>query len=309
MVTDKWGIVFCPKASLTSTRRQWMRIERELDACGIDYDYVQSERVESVPRLVRLLLDGGHRTIIIAGGDTALCDAANCLMELSADQRREVALGVIPCGGVDDFARYWGFQKGRIAQTVRQLAARRVRTIDLGRIDYDDKKGQTHRRYFLNCINIGLTADIINLRRQTRSLLGSVTLSFLVSAIVMLFHRMEYKMDLSLNTEHIRRRVMTVCIGSARGYGQTPNAVPYNGRLDVSVVYHPEVVQLFAGLWHLLTGRFLGHRSVKAYRTTEVRIAEAKHALIAIDGRIATTPEGSYRVTIEKEVIGFIIPE
>lgn len=309
MSPDKWGIVFCPKASLITPRRQWLRIERELDARGIAYDYLQSERADSVPRLVRMLIDSGHTTIIIAGGDTALCHAANCLMELTPDKRRQVALGVIPNGGVNDFARYWGFQAGSIGQTIDWLAKRRVRPIDLGRIDYDDKQGQTHRRYFLNCICIGLSADIIGLRRQARSILGLNALSFLASAIVMLFHRMEYKMDLAFNTEHIRRRIMTVCVGSARGYGQTPNAVPYNGRLDLSIVYHPEVVQLIAGLWHMLTGRFLGHRCVKAYRTTEVRIAEAKHAMIAIDGQVAPKPKGPYRISIEKEVIGFLIPD
>jgi hypothetical protein len=55
---------------------------------------------------------------------------------------------------------------------------------------------------------------------------------------------MEYKMKLKINSEVIERKVMTVCIGSGPGYGQTPNAVPYNGMLDVSVVYHPEMVQL-----------------------------------------------------------------
>lgn len=59
----------------------------------------------------------------------------------------------------------------------------------------------------------------------------------------MVFQRLEYKMRLHINGETIDRRVMTVCVGNAPGYGQTPNAVPYNGMLDVSVVYHTEMVQ------------------------------------------------------------------
>ena len=55
---------------------------------------------------------------------------------------------------------------------------------------------------------------------------------------------------------------MTVCIGSARGYGLTPSAVPYNGWLDVSVVYRPELLQLFKGLWLLLNGRLLNLKKV-----------------------------------------------
>jgi diacylglycerol kinase family enzyme len=154
-----------------------------------------------------------------------------------------------------------------------------------------------------------MTADIMNLRRQTRRLFGSRTLSFISSLFVMLFHRMEYKMKLRINSDVIDRKVMTVCIGSGPGYGQTPNAVPYNGMLDVSVVYHPEVVQLIEGLWLLIAGRFLNHRSVHPFRTTEIFIDEAKKALVGIDGRLMKTPVGPFRVGIEQEVINFLIPE
>lgn len=33
-------------------------------------------------------------------------------------------------------------------------------------------------------------------------------------------------MHLRINDEHIRGRIMTVCVGSAWGWGQTPSAVP-----------------------------------------------------------------------------------
>ncbi|MDE6647794.1 MAG: lipid kinase, partial [Prevotella sp.] len=86
-------------------------------------------------------------------------------------------------------------------------------------------------------------------------------------------------------------------------------AVPYNGMLDVSVVYHPELLQLFAGFWLLLTGRFLNHRSVHPYRTHEIIVGEANHALVGVDGRLIGTPVGSYRISVEQEVINFLIPD
>jgi diacylglycerol kinase family enzyme len=178
----------------------------------------------------------------------------------------------------------------------------------LGCIRYTNAKEERCHRYFLNCLNIGMTADIMNLRRQTRRLFGSRTLSFISSLFVMLFHRMEYRMKLRINSDTIERKVMTVCIGSGPGYGQTPNAVPYNGMLDVSVVYHPEMVQLIEGLWLLVTGRFLNHRSVHPYRTQEVFVDEARKAMVGVDGRLMKTPVGAYRVNVEQEVINFLIP-
>ena len=256
-----------------------------------------------------MLIHNGYKTIIIIGGDSALNDAVNCLMREEKQVRDQIALGVIPNGVMIDFARYWDFKEGNLEQTIDSLVKHRVRTVDLGCIRYNNKKGEACHRYFLNCVNVGLIADIMNLRRQTRSLLGSRTLSFVVSIFLMIFHRMDYKMRVKINTDVLDRKVMTMCVGSGPGYGQTPNAVPYNGMLDVSMVYHAEILQIFAGLWLLLTGRFLNHRSVHPYRTREVVVEESRHALVGVDGRLIDTPVGMYRITVEQEVINFLIPD
>jgi diacylglycerol kinase family enzyme len=308
VASTRWGILYCPKTGLLGKSKQGERIQRALDNRKVDYDFVQSETSGSVERLVRMMISNGYKTIIITGGDSALNDAANCLMQEEKSVRDEIALGVIPNGVMNDFARFWDFDEDHVEQTIDWLLLHRTRKIDLGCIRYVNAKGEKCHRYFLNCLNIGMTADIMNLRRQTRRLFGSRTLSFVSSLFVMFFHRMEYKMKLRINSDTIDRKVMTVCIGNATGYGQTPNAVPYNGMLDVSVVYHPEVVQLIEGLWLLITGRFLNHRSVHPYRTTEVRVDEALHALVGIDGRLMKTPVGAFKVDVEQEVINFLIP-
>ena len=307
--SSRWGILYCPKTSfLSNPRKRWEKIQKALDERNVLYDFVQSETAESVERLVKMMIQNGYKTIVIVGGDSALNDAVNCLMMEEKSVRDEIALGVIPNGVLNDFAKFWDFDGDDVEQTIDWLIKRRIRKIDLGCIRYTNKQGDKCHRYFLNCINIGLTADIMNLRRQTRSLFGSHTLSFIVSVFVMLFHRMEYKMKLKINSDVIDRKVMTVCIGSGPGYGQTPNAVPYNGMLDVSVVYHPEVVQLIEGLWLLVAGRFLNHRSVHPYRTREVEVEYAKKAIVGIDGRMMKTPVGSYKITVEQEVVNFLIP-
>ena len=280
-----------------------------MDERHVQYDFVQSETSDSVERLMLMLIHNGYKTIIVMGGDSALNDAVNCLMQVEKQVRDTIALGVIPNGVMNDFARYWDFKEGNMEQTVDWLIKRRVRPVDLGCIRYTNKKGEKCNRYFLNCVNVGLIADVMNMRRQTRSMLGSRTLSFIVSVFLMIFHRMDYKMNVKINSDVINRKVMTMCVGSGPGYGQTPNAVPYNGLLDVSVVYHTGLLQVFAGLWLLLTGRFLNHRSVHPYRTREVRIEEAKHALVSIDGRLMGTPVGAYYIDVEQEVIQFLIPD
>lgn len=307
MEQNRWGILYCPKHGLFGGNNR-EKIEQCLKEQGITYDLVQSENPNSVERLANMLINNGYKTIIIVGGDSALNDAVNCLMQNTKEVRDSISLGVIPNGVMNDFARYWGFKDSEVEQTIGWLKKGRVRKVDLGCMRYTNRKGEHCHRYFLNCVNIGLVASIMNLRRQTRRMLGLRTLSFIASFILMIFQRMEYKMNLKINNERINRRVMTVCIGSAQGYGQTPNAVPYNGMLDVSVVYHPEMVQLFEGFYLFLRGKFLNHRNVHPYRTQEVVVEEAQRALVGVDGRLMNTPVGPFKIKIEQEVVNFLIP-
>ena len=304
---NKWGLLYCPRGGFRSSRR-WEKIEKVLRQQHVDYDFVQSENQKSVERLVKMFVNNGYKTIVIVGGDSALNDAVNCLMQLREEERNQVALGVIPNGLMNDFAHFWGFDDGDIEKTVAWLKQRRIRKIDLGCIRYTNKKGDRCIRYFLNCINIGLIAAIMNLRRKTHHVFGSRTLSFLFSFILMIFQRLDYKMNIKINSDVIKRRVMTMCIGNATGYGQTPNAVPYNGLLDVSVVYHPQMTQLFEGIYLFVKGKFLNHKSVHPYRTREVEVVEASHAMLGIDGRLMNTPVGPFKVTVIQEVINFLIP-
>ena len=272
------------------------------------YDFVQSESTESVERLMTMLIHNGYKTIVIMGGDTALNDAVNCLMKADKDMREQVALGVIPNGTLNDFARFWGFDERDDEKTVMWLKKHRVRKVDLGCIDYENKAGEKLKRYFLNCVNIGLTADLQNLRRQGRQVLGSKTIAFLYTCLSMVFHRHDYKMRLNIDYEVMERSVMTVCVGNALGYGQTPSAVPYSGMLDVSVVYNPRVKQLLAGLWLLVTGRLLNHKSVHPYRVRKMSV-ESDKALVCVDGRQAERTVGEYHIHVEPEVINFLIPD
>lgn len=305
---NKWGVIFCPRSGALRPQAKWEKVEKCLKEKGIDYDHVQSENSNSVERLVRMMVGNGYKTLVIVGGDSALNEAVNCLMLAPREVRESIALGVIPNGLMNDFAHFWGIKDNDIEACVDMLLNKRVRPIDLGCIRYTNEKNEKCHRYFLNCLCIGLVASVIKQRRMASGSFGWRKLAFIPSSLLMIFQRLEYKMKLRIDTEVIDRKVMTVCIGNAQGYGFTPSAVPYNGLLDVSVVHHPEVTQLIEGLYLLYSGKILNHRSVHPYRTKELYVEKAERALVGVDGRIMKTPVGPFKVGVEQEVLNFIIP-
>ena len=91
----------------------------------------------------------------------------------------------------------------------------------------------------------GIAASIMNLKRKTNSFFGLKTISYFTSALLLLFQRTSFKFDFSMSGEHSTTSAMSICVGSAHGYGQTPSAVPYNGLLDMTLVQQPQLFQIF----------------------------------------------------------------
>lgn len=305
---SKIAIIYCPnhRPFVTASKR-WDRVEEMLRKYNVDYDMVQSENADSVERLVTMMINNGYEDIVIAGGDSALNDACNCLMKVEKQVRDRICIGVIPNGTMNDFSAFWGLSYDDIELSVQSLVEHRVRKIDVGCIRYTNKQGEQTQRYFLNSINIGLLAKIQKLRQQTRRKFWSRKVSFAVSLLLMVFQKMEHRMTYTINYLTEQHRVTTLCVGNAHGYGQTPNAVPYNGMLDITIVRQQPLLTFVTGIYLFLRGKILMHNRVRPYRSREIEIEAPKNISVSIDGHPMESPQGKFRVTVEQEVINFII--
>ncbi len=305
---NKIAVIYCPnRKPFASVEKRRKRIAGALDAYGLDYDMVQPENAASVERHVMMFINNQYDTIIIAGGDSAINSAVNCLMKAEKHVRENVALGVIPNGVMNDFALFWGQTYADVDYAVKSIAERRMRKVDVGCIHYISQKGEENHRYFINCINIGLLAGIQRLRQQTRRCLWSRKLSFVMSAILLVFVKKIFRVTYTIDYTSEEHRISTMCIGNARGYGQTPNAVPYNGLLDITVVRHSALSELIGGIYLFARGKILNHNRIMPYRSRKIEMSLQHGTPVSVDGHPMDTPKGDFSITIEQEQITFII--
>ena len=199
---EKWGVIYNPKAGTRKVQKRWKEIKEYMDSKGVSYDYVQSEGFGSVERLAGILANNGYRTIVIVGGDGALNDAVNGIMLSNAENKEEIAIGIIPNGIGNDFADYWEMSS-EYKKAVDCIINNRRRKIDVGTCYYYD--GEKHlTRYFLNAINIGLGARIVKITDQCKRFWGVKFLSYFMALLSIIFERKLYRMHLKINGEHIR---------------------------------------------------------------------------------------------------------
>ncbi|MCF0159413.1 MAG: lipid kinase, partial [Bacteroidaceae bacterium] len=225
----------------------------------------------------------------------------------------EISLGVVPNGFVNNFASFWGIEEDEYKCAIDYLIRRRIRKVDVGVCSFinkeKDAEGEEVSRYFVNAVNIGLGASIIGITEKADRLVGVKFFARIFSSVRLVFERISYKVSAEINYEHFEGNITGLCVGNCLGYGQTPNAVPYNGMVDVSIVKLPnDIRQIFLGLYLLISGKFLNYHKVLPFRSREVRIDRADHARISMDGRFLKSGRCPLRIKVLQEHLNFIIP-
>lgn len=300
----RWGIIYCPRIGTLSPQKRWREISEYLKEKHVEYDCIQSEDYTSLERQATMLSDNGYETIVVIGGDGALQDVINGIMASKNADR--VALGIIPNGIANDYAAYWGLPIHDYKTAVDCIITHRTRGVDVGCCSYTGDDGAETRRYFLNVLNIGLTARVVEIANRRRFLFAKVA-SVVSSLFHLLFMRQNFNMRFRLNNQLVDKKFMMLCVGNSRGYGMTPSAVPYNGWLDVSAIRMPKFFGMLHGLQMVYRRRIMNFELMEPYRTTEIVIESVGGARVGIDGRMFY-PSFPLKVTVLPERIKLIIP-
>ena len=305
---NRIGVIYSPHSGWDRSQKRWQLIRQYMEQKGVLFDFVQSEASGSVERLTKMMCDNGYRTIAVVGGDGALNCAVNAIMQSRETLPEDFAFAVIPNGIGNDFSRFWGVSTDDYKRVVDGLIARNLRKVDVGCCTYQDER-IPQRRYFLNCVNVGLGARLIKTTYDAAYIIGSRRLSIISALINRIFERKQFTMSMKIETEEIEGKYMSMCVGNCLGYGQTPNSVPYNGLLDVSLITRPKWWQLFEGFWLLGKGRFLNYKNVHPYRARQIVVNDVDKALVSLDGIVlhAKAP-APMRVTIERDALNFVVP-
>lgn len=308
MENNRWGVIYSSRAGSINSHKRWIAIQQYMEKRCVQYDFVQSEGSGSVERLTRMLCNNHYHTIIVVGNDAALNEALNGVIKSRDELVEDFAFGLIPNGIGNDFARFWGIELDDYKNTVDKMIKRNTRLIDVGVCTFTDEDNVPHKHYFLNCVNIGLGARLIDFTDKFTRLIGSKRLSIIPVAIANIFERKSFNVSLKADTEEIKSQVMSICIGNCHGYGQTPNSVPYNSMLDMSIITRPKWWQLFEGFWLLGKGHFLNYTNVHPYRVQKIIVNDEGKAKVSVDGYILEMKKLTpMRVEIEPECLNYIV--
>ncbi len=152
-----------PRAGRGRGRRCARRLRRRLEAAGLRFHAVFSRGPGDVEVQARRACEAGYGHLVVAGGDGTLHEAVNGVMAHGG----EIALGLIPLGSGNDFAKAADVPADWRAATdlaVARIRAGRVRRVDVGRCN---------GFFFANGLGLGLDAEVTSASERLKWLPGS----------------------------------------------------------------------------------------------------------------------------------------
>lgn len=285
----------------TSGRGRGLRtgrdVARQLVGGGDTVSVLIGDTADHSARLVRDAVAGDVDVVVAVGGDGMVHLAVQAL----AGTR--TALGIVPSGTGNDYARALGIPRRDPAAATALVATTEPVPVDLARLDPPDGGLP---RWFAEVLSAGFDSRANALANRLRFPRGGARYTVAVLAGL----RDTRGMDLTLvvdGVEH-RHRAELVTVGNTAYYGgglaMLAGADPTDGLLDVVVVDEVGPVRLLALFPWVFSGSHLRLGIVHRYRGVRVRLASADRDVMShADGEAfarlpldLTCVEGAVRV-------------
>ncbi|MFN2571241.1 MAG: diacylglycerol kinase family protein [Gemmatimonadales bacterium] len=282
-------VILNPAAGRGTARRAESLVARAFRAQGWAVDIERTEGPGHGQELALRAVHQGARHVIAVGGDGTVHEVANGLLRGDAD----VALGVVPMGSGNDFAKLTGMYGHDPVRAVARLVTATSRRFDVGRV-LDE--------WFVNSVGFGFGPAVVKTRNASSNLRGF--LSYLVP-VVQTFFRFEPQL-FDLAAPGFRERgymmMIEVCNGTTAGgsYRFAPDADPADGKLDVCLIRRVSLPRFLLALPRVLRGTHVGMREVAIIKTAKLALRSPEQPLVAhMDGELREP--GLHECTVEIE--------
>jgi YegS/Rv2252/BmrU family lipid kinase len=296
--SGKTVFIVNPSSGNGSTGREWPRIEAMArERLGEFETFMTTGPGDATLLTRRKLLDGCNRVVCV-GGDGTLNEVVNGFMEESGPLRPEALLGFLPNGTGCDFCRTV-CKKTSLENSIDMICAGHVRTIDLGRVKYQDHAGRPCIRYFHNITSFGLGGEVVDRVNHTSKACGPF-LSFIWATLVGIFvygkKHVRFHVDEGL-PQDVTILNIAVANGQYHGGGMqvAPDARIDDGLFHITVIGNLSLPEIFWHLPKLYNGKIKQIKKVFTLTGRKIAAASEQKVLLDVDGE----QPGRLPVTIE----------
>jgi diacylglycerol kinase (ATP) len=232
---------------------------------GADLEILLSRDFAEAHSMARRAIHDGVDVLAVMGGDGMMHLGVNTSAAAHLSSGSRTILGLIPAGTGNDLCRGLGLDPRDAIAAAAVIAAGFSRALDLA---------QVGDIYMGSVLATGFDA-LVNRRANEMSWpRGSTRYALAVMAELRVFSPLRYR--LTLDGEEREQEAMLVAVGNTNSYGGgmliCPQADPYDGLLDVTIIHPVGRLKLLRLFPEMYTGKFVRDPCVEQLRVREVMV-------------------------------------
>ncbi|MCU0462045.1 MAG: diacylglycerol kinase family lipid kinase [Bacteroidales bacterium] len=273
-VRSEWYVIVNPNAGNGKGKKDWERISGIFSRDNIRTHSRFTEKKGHATELTREALVSGFRKIISVGGDGTMNEIVNGIFTQNACPSTDVVIGMIPVGTGNDWGRMFGIPLV-YEGAVKIIRDNKTMPHDVGTITYYSSEGQ-QKRYFMNIAGLGFEAVVVQKTNKQKDKGRSSQAVYLYNLLSSLISYKRPVINITIDGKTITTKAFSVNVGNGRycggGMRQTPDAVPDDGLLDITVIKDMGRIEVIKALKILYDGTILSHPKIDGYRSTNLKV-------------------------------------
>ena len=298
-------VILNPRAG--AARRLDREVARALEARGVSFRLQRTEAPGHATGLAEEAARAGLRAVVAVGGDGTVHEVANGLLAAAPEGAGTTALGVVPAGTGNDFAKQIEGVRGR-ERAYDVIAGGRVRRFDVGLATWAGG-----REHFVNGAGTGIDVEVV--RRLTSHTKLPGALSYLAALLGALRGYRALPVRLELDATERRQRIMILAVGNGPciggGFWMCPAARPDDGLLDACVVAEVGTVRIARTLVRVLRGTHgvLPWVDMETARRVVIETEGGAPLYFQLDGELRHAGEGRLELDVRPGALPVLVPE
>ncbi len=283
---QEWFAILNPNAGKGKGKKDWNRIAGLLNNNGIKYSVRFTERREQATEFTRELIAAGYKRIISIGGDGTLNEVVNGIFTQDHRSPSEIILSMIPVGTGNDWGRMFGIPLV-YEGSVQVIKDEKTMLHDVGVVDYYKGK-EKQKRYFLNIAGMGFESVVVLKTNKQKDKGKSSKAIYLFNLLLSLISYRNTDVEITIDGKTSTAKVFSINVGNGRycggGMRQTPDAIPDDGLLDITVIKEMGRLEIIKNLNLLYDGTILSHPKVDGYRSNNLKVSSESLLYLEADG-------------------------
>lgn len=304
-----WVIIINPKSGKKKFRQQRKYLFLTLKHAGIQFDYRVTKFAGHAIKIAKLFAERHYQNFLVVGGDGTMSEVINGIFSAGIENTNSLKIALIPRGTGNDWGRFWGLTRD-YNHSIEVFLQGNIHSIDIGKVNFE-LEGEKQTHYFINSVGLGLDATVTNITHNLKKYVGSHTFLYTVALFGAVFTYRAHKVMIRSIERDIEDSMFTMNVanGSYSGGGmkQTPNALPYDGLLDVMMAKKPTFTDIIGALLRLFNGKLLEHPIIESFQTKRLSVECHKNGFVETDG-IIFNGSSPYTISIIPGAIQMIVP-